>query len=90
MGLSRRTTAPSVHPCDLGCSGFWLSGEFACLSGEGWLCGPCGVCFSGQVSRAGERPDLKELTHPAAPHQMSGQDLLPSKVRVQEQALGEP
>ena len=51
MGLSRRTTAPSVHPLDLGCSGFGLSREFVCLA-EVWLCGLCGVCFSGKVSGA--------------------------------------
>lgn len=64
MGLSGRTTASSVHPLDLGCSGFWLLREFACLSGEGWLCGPYGVCFSGEVSGAGGWPVLRELKVP--------------------------
>lgn len=61
MGLSRRTTAPSMHPLDMGCLRFRLSREFACLSREGWPCGPCGVCISGQVSGAGEWPVLRKL-----------------------------
>lgn len=71
VGLSRKTTVPSMHPLGLGCSGFWLSREFACLSREGWPHASYGICFSGKVSGTGGWLVLRELK---APPQLLWQD----------------